>query len=34
MKIKLTLVAFLSIVTLFAVQPVQAQTKPNQIAPS
>ncbi|WP_310426213.1 hypothetical protein [Chamaesiphon sp. VAR_48_metabat_135_sub] len=34
MKIKLMLVAVLGIATLFTVQPVQAQTKPNQIAPS
>jgi hypothetical protein len=34
MKIKLTLVAMLGIATLSAVQPAQAQTKPNQIAPS
>jgi hypothetical protein len=34
MNMKLTLVALLSITTLFAVQPAQAQTKPNQIAPS
>jgi hypothetical protein len=34
MNIKLTIVALLSITTLFAVQPAQAQTKPSQIAPS
>ncbi len=34
MNIKLTLVALLSITTLFAVQPAQAQIKPSQIAPS
>jgi hypothetical protein len=34
MKMKLTLVAMLGIGTLFSVQPAQAQTKPNQIAPS
>jgi hypothetical protein len=34
MKMKLMLVTLLGIATLFTVQPVQAQTKPNQIAPS
>jgi hypothetical protein len=34
MKMKLMLVAMLGIATLSAVQPAQAQTKPNQIAPS
>lgn len=34
MNMKLTLVAMLGIATLSAVQPAQAQTKPNQIAPS
>jgi hypothetical protein len=33
-KTKLTLVAMLGTATLLSVQPVQAQTKPNQIAPS
>jgi hypothetical protein len=34
MKMKLTLAAILGIAALFSVQSVQAQTKPNQIAPS
>jgi Opacity family porin protein len=34
MKMKLMLVTLRGIATLFTVQPVQAQTKPNQIAPS
>jgi Opacity family porin protein len=34
MKMKLMLVTLLGIATLSTVQPVQAQTKPNQIAPS
>ncbi len=34
MNIKLTLIALLSMTTLFVAQPAQAQTKPNQIAPS
>jgi hypothetical protein len=34
MKVKLTLIALLSITTLFVVQPAQSQTKPNQIGPS
>lgn len=34
MNMKLTLLALLSIFTTFAVQPVQAQTKPNQVGPS
>jgi hypothetical protein len=34
MNIKLTLVTVLGITTLFAVQPIQAQEKPRQIAPA
>ncbi len=34
MKIKLTLLALLTLTTLFASQPASAQTKPSQIAPS